>query len=68
VRVTFLNKHLVFQQLVSVEDDIGSLCNAIHAQVVTGITDPEIQNNTLTNRCHANILTETYYVTPCVAP
>jgi len=40
----------------------------IHARVVTGITDPEIQNNTLINHCHANILAETCCVTPCVTP
>ena len=55
-------------QLMSVEDDIGSQCNTVHARVVTRITDPEIQNTTLINRCHANILTETCYVTPCVTP
>jgi hypothetical protein len=55
-------------QRMSAKNDIGSQCNAIHARAVTGITDPEIQNNTLINRCHANKLTETCYVTPCVIP
>jgi hypothetical protein len=55
-------------QRMSAKDDIGSQCNAIHARVVTGITDPEIQNATLINRCHANVLAETCYVTPWVTP
>jgi len=55
-------------QRMSAKDDTGSQCNAIHARAVTGITDPEIQNTTLINRCHANALTETCYVTPCVIP
>jgi len=55
-------------QLMLVEDDIGSQCNAIHARVVMGVTDPEIQSTTLNNRCHANILIEACYVTPCVTP